>query len=69
MGMWIMNKESLPLILGILIPIALLTVILLFYYGFDITLFLRQFPVIYYIVIIPFAIGFLVIIVKVLRPD
>lgn len=64
-----MNKESLPLIAGLLIPIALVLIILLYYYGYDITLFLRQFPLIYYIIIFPFVLGFIVIIVKILRPD
>jgi len=64
-----MNKESLPLIMGLLIPVLLVLVILLYYYGFDITIYLRKFPAVYYIVIFPFILGFIVIIVKMMRPD
>ena len=64
-----MNRESLPLILGILAPITLVSIILLYYYGYDLTEFLRQIDILYYIVIFPFILGFIVIIVKVMRPD
>ena len=64
-----MNRESVPLILGLLIPIGLVLILLLYYYGIDITVFLRKFPLIYYIVIFPFVLGFIVIIVKMMRPD
>jgi hypothetical protein len=63
------NRESLPLILGLLIPFVLVLIILLYYYGYDITEFLRKFDIIYYIVMIPFILGFIVVIVKLMRPD
>lgn len=63
------NRESLPLILGLLIPFVLVLVILLYYYGYDITLFLRKIDIIYYIILIPFILGFIVAIVKLMRPD
>jgi hypothetical protein len=63
------NKESLPLILALLIPILLVSVILLYYYGFDITLFLRRIPWIYYVIITPIALGFTVAIIKYMKPD
>ena len=64
-----MNRESLPLIVALLLPVALVLIILLSYYGYDITLFLRKFPLIYYIIILPIALGFCVAIVKFVRPD
>jgi hypothetical protein len=64
-----MNRESLPLIVALLVPFILVLIIILFYYGYDITIFLRQFPLIYYIVIIPIALGFVVGVVKFIRPD
>ncbi len=63
------NRESLPLIVGLLIPFLLVLIILLYYYGYDITEFLRKLDILYYIIIIPFVLGFIVIIVKVMRPD
>jgi len=64
-----MNRESLPLICALLIPIALVSLILLNYYGYDIILFFRKINILYYIVIFPIVLGFIVIIVKWLRPD
>ena len=64
-----MNRESLPLICALLIPIALVSFILLNYYGYDIILFFRKINILYYIVIFPIVLGFIVIIVKWLRPD
>jgi len=63
------NKESLPLIAALLIPILLVSIILLYFYGYDITLFFREINIIYYIIIFPIALGFTVAIVKYIRPD
>lgn len=51
------NKESLPLILALLIPLFLVTITLLYVYGYDMTLFLRKIDILYYIIIIPIALG------------
>ena len=64
-----MNKESLPLIAALLVPFILVLIVLLYYYGYDITMFLRQFPLIYYIIILPIGLGFVVAVVKFVRPD
>ena len=64
-----MNRESLPLIFALLIPVALVSLIVLYYYGYDITLFLRKIHILYYIAIIPIALGFIVAIVKWMRPS
>ena len=64
-----MNRESLPLIIALLIPIVLVLIILLYYYGYDITLFLREINVIYYIIMIPIVLGFTVAIIKWMKPD
>lgn len=63
------NKESLPLIMALFLPILLVFVILLYYYGYDITLFLRRIPWIYYVIILPIALGFSVAIIKYMKPD
>ncbi len=63
------NKESLPLILVMLVPILLVLVILLYYFGYDITLFLRRIPWIYYVIVTPIALGFSVAIIKYMKPD
>lgn len=59
-----MNKEALPLIFAILIPIILVSLILLYFYGYDVTLFFRQIDIIYYIIVFPIALGFLVALMK-----
>jgi hypothetical protein len=64
-----MNRESIPLIFAIFLPMFFVSSILLYHYGYDLTKYLRQFPVIYYIIIFPIALGFIVAIVKYLRPD
>ena len=64
-----MNRESLPLIVALLVPFILVLIIVLYYYGYDITIFLRKLPIIYYIVIIPIALGFVVGVVKFINPD
>ena len=64
-----MNRESLPLIIGLLIPVFLVLGIVLYYYGYDLTIFLRKIPVLYCIVIFPIALGFIVGIAKMLRPE
>ena len=63
------NRESLPLILGLLIPFILVAIILLYYFGYDVTLYLRKIPLIYYVIIFPIALGFTVAIIKYMRPD
>ncbi len=64
-----MNRESLPLIFALLIPVLLALVILLYYYGYDITVIFRKIPILYIIVLIPVALGFIAGIAKVMRPD
>jgi ABC-type multidrug transport system permease subunit len=63
------NKESLPLIMALFLPILLVFIILLYYYGYDITLFLRRIPWIYYVIILPIALGFTVAMIKYMKPD
>lgn len=63
------NKESLPLILALLVPILLVLIILLYYYGYDVTLFLRKIHWIYYVIVLPVALGFTVAIIKYMKPE
>lgn len=64
-----MNRESLPLILALFVPIILVVIVLLYYYGYDITEFFRKINILYYIVFIPVVLGFTVAIIKYMRPD
>ena len=63
-----MNREALPLILVILIPIILVSLILLYLYGYDFTVHLRKIDLIYYIIMLPFALGILAALLKVRKP-
>lgn len=63
-----MNREALPLILVILTPIILVSLILLYLYGYDFTVYLRKIDLIYYIIILPFALGILAALLKVRKP-
>lgn len=57
-----MNREAVPLVIGILLPVLLVAFIILYLSGYDITIFLKKINIIYYLVLIPFGLGFLVII-------
>ena len=59
------NKEVLPLISAITIPIMLVSIILLYYYGYDVTKYLREVDIMYYVIIFPITLGLLVAILKV----
>ena len=61
---YMVNKEALPLISAILIPIILVGIILLYIYGYDVTKYFRDVDIIYYIVIFPIALGLLVAILR-----
>jgi len=63
-----MNREALPLILAILIPIILVSLILFYLYGYDFTVYLRKIDLIYYIILIPFALGFVAALLKLMKP-
>jgi hypothetical protein len=66
-----LNRESLPLILALLIPVGLVLIILFYYYGYGDNLFNFIFgiPLIYYVIIVPIVLGFLVAIAKWIRAD
>ena len=62
-----MNREALPLIFGISIPIALVSLIIIhfkFYNLSEIALFFKEINLVYYIIICPIALGLLVAILK-----
>jgi len=63
------NRESLPLIFTMLVPVVLVLIVLLYYYGYDITEFFRTLNILYYIVLIPIILGFIVAVIKYMRPD
>jgi len=63
-----MNREALPLVIGLLIPLVLVLVIVLYFSGYDVTLLLREFlkkiPILYYIIVLPVILGFIIAIAK-----
>ncbi len=63
-----MNREALPLISAILVPIVLVSLILLYFYGYDFTLYLRKIDFIYYIILFPFALGLIAAVMKLKKP-
>ena len=58
------NRESLPLIFAILVPIVSVSLIVLYLYGYDVTLFFRKINLIYYVIAAPIALGFLAAIMR-----
>jgi hypothetical protein len=55
-----MNREALPFILALSIPLVLVSLVLLQIYGYDLTSIFRELDIIYYIIILPLALGFIV---------
>ena len=64
-----MNREAFPLIVVILTPIILVSIILLYIYGYDVTLLLRKIDIIYYIIVFPFVLGLLAALLKLKKPS
>jgi hypothetical protein len=52
-----MNREALPLLAGICIPIITVSFIVCYVEGYDFFGILRKIDIIYYIVLIPFVLG------------
>jgi len=63
-----MNREAVPLIVCILVPIVLVALIVLYVSGYDITVYLRKIDLIYYILVIPFGLGLLTAILWFKKP-
>jgi len=58
------NREATPLIIGILIPLLLVSLIALRMYGFDAFIILAQVDVLYYIVLFPIVLGLVIAILN-----
>jgi ABC-type multidrug transport system permease subunit len=63
-----MNREAVPLIVGILVPVIFVALIVLYLNGFDVTVYLRKINIIYYLLVLPFGLGLLVIILWFRKP-
>ncbi|MBN1860776.1 MAG: hypothetical protein JW840_04860 [Candidatus Thermoplasmatota archaeon] len=63
-----MNREALPLIIGILIPIIIVALIVLYISGYDVTVYLRKIDLIYYVIVLPFGLGILAAILWFRKP-
>lgn len=59
-----MNKESWPLIIAVLIPVVLVTLVLLYFFGYDFTKIFREIDLLYYIIIFPIVLGFVIAIIR-----
>jgi len=58
------NREALPLIIGLLTPLVLVLIIILYFYGYDFISFFKQINILYYIVILPVLLGMIFAILK-----
>jgi len=58
------NREALPLIIGLFIPVVLVLIIFLYKSGYDFISLLEKIPILYYIIIFPIIIGFIFTIIK-----
>jgi hypothetical protein len=63
-----MNREAVPLIVGILIPVVLVGCIVLYFSGYDFTAYLFKIDIIYYIIVVPFGLGLLAAILYFRKP-
>jgi len=57
-----------PLIVGILVPIVIVALIVLYVSGYDITVYLRKIDLIYYVIVLPFGLGLLAAILWFKKP-
>jgi hypothetical protein len=64
-----MNREAVPLIIGIFIPLIIVGLIVLYLSGYDITIYLRRINIIYYLLILPFVLGLLAAILWYRKPQ
>lgn len=53
------SREALPLIFAIIVPVVLVSLIILYIYGYDVTLVLRKIQPIYYVIMTPIVLGFI----------
>ena len=51
------NREVCPLLAGIFVPILIVLCVILYTHGYDFTKFFRELDIIYYIIILPIALG------------
>jgi hypothetical protein len=63
-----MNREAAPLIVGLLLPVIFVASVVLYLSGYDIIAFFRKINIIYYLLILPFGLGLLVIILWFRKP-
>jgi hypothetical protein len=63
-----MNREAVPLLVGIFVPIVVVAVIVLYISGYDITANLRKIDIIYYIIVFPFGLGLLAAVLYYRKP-
>ena len=59
-----MNKEALPLIVGIFIPILIIGLIILYINGYDLITFFMKLNILYYIIVFPIGLGLLLAVLR-----
>ena len=59
-----MNKEALPLLVGIFIPILIIGLIILYINGYDLITFFMKLNILYYIIVFPIGLGLLLAVLR-----
>lgn len=54
------NREAAPLVIGLSIPLALVVIVVIQYYGIDFIAIIKTLDVLYYIAIFPILLGLVV---------
>ena len=54
------NREAVPLVIGLCIPLTLMIIVLIQFYGIDFISFIKSVDVLYYIAIFPILLGLFV---------
>ena len=68
LGLLTMNREAFPLLLFMLIPLTLVSIILLYFYGYNFAFYLRKIDLIHYIIVLPFVLGIVAALLKIRKP-
>ena len=54
-----MNREALPLVGGLLLPLGIVGLLFLYFSGYDFIIYLRSIDIMYYIIVFPIGLGFI----------
>ena len=68
-GLRAMNREALPLIGGLLLPVGIVGLLFLYFSGYDFILYLKSLDILYYIIIFPIGLGFILALLRSKTPS